>query len=76
MNVIEFNTCGAIQHDAIVFDMSEYITIPVEPDNIKYNRHRAIRERKKQEHLSRAKVKEQTKKLIEEYERGGEEWDL
>lgn len=76
MNVIEMNTQGVIQHDAIVFDMSDYITIPLEPDNIKYNRQKAIRERKKQENLSRAEVKRQTKKLIEEYERGGEEWDL
>lgn len=76
MNVIEFNTTGVIQHDAIVFDMSDYITIPLEPDTIQCNRQKAIRERKKQEHLSRAEVKRQTKRLIEEYERGGEEWDL
>ena len=69
MNVVEFNTTGVVQHDAIVFDMSDYITIPLEPDNIKYNRNRAIRERKKNEQHNRSKVKEETRKMIKEYER-------
>ena len=67
LNVIEMNTTGVIQHDAIVFDMSDYITIPLEPDNIKYNRHKAIRERKKTEQLSRAKIKEETRKALKDY---------
>lgn len=69
MNFIEFNTTGVIQHDALVFDMSDYITIPLEPDNIKYNRNRAIRERKKNEQHSRSKVKEETRRMIQDYER-------
>jgi DNA-binding NtrC family response regulator len=73
LNVVEMNTTGVIQHDAIVFDMSDYITIPLEPDNIKYNRKRAIRERKKNEQHSRSKVKEETRRMIEEYERGEED---
>ena len=70
INAVEMNTQGVVQHDAIVFDMSDYITIPLEPDNVKYNRHKAIRERKKNEQHNRSKVKEETRRLIEEYERG------
>ena len=67
LNVIEMNTTGVIQHDAIVFDMTDYITIPVYNDNDRYNRKRAIRERKKQEQLSRAQIKRETRKVLEEY---------
>ena len=70
INFMELNTEGVVQHGSVVFDMSDYITIPLEPDNVKYNRNRAIRERKKNEQHSRSKVKEETRRMIQDYERG------
>lgn len=67
INVIEMNTQGVVQHDAIEFDVSDYVTIPVYSDNERYNRKKTIQERKKGEHLSRAQVKRETRRKIEEY---------
>ena len=67
INVIEMNTQGVVQHDAIEFDVSDYVTIPVYSDNERYNRKKAIQERKKGEHLSRAQIKRETRRKIEEY---------
>ena len=73
INFIEMNTQGVVQHDATEFDMSDYITIPLEPDDIQYNRKRAIRERKQREQLSRAKIKEETRKALNDYYERNEE---
>ena len=67
INFIEMNTQGVVQHDTIEFDMSNYVTIPVYNDNDRYNRKKAINERKKIERLSRAQVKRETRRKIEEY---------
>lgn len=67
LSVIELNTQGVIQHDAIEFDMTDYITIPVYNDNERYNRKKAIREKKMQEQRSRAQIKRETRKALEEY---------
>lgn len=67
INMMAFNTEEVINHDSIAFDMTDYITIPLEDDTPKYNRKRAIRERKKQEQLSRAQIKRETMRKIEEY---------
>lgn len=75
LNFVEMTTEGVVQHDAIEFDMSEYVTIPIYDDNDRYNRKRAIRERKRQEHLSRAQIKEETRRKIEEYYEGDEDYD-
>ena len=46
------NNGRVVQAQILDFDMEDYITIPVEPDDRVYNR---------------AKVKEETRKAIEEY---------
>lgn len=48
-------------------DEIEFISIPIETDEAEIRRARAIYEKKKQEQFSRAKVKEETRRKIEEY---------
>lgn len=67
INAMAFTTEEVINHDSVAFDMTDYVTIPLEDDTPKYNRKRAISERKKQEQLSRAQIKRETIRRIEEY---------
>lgn len=80
LNVIEMNTDGVVSHDAIEFDMSDYVTIPLYNDNERYNRKKVIEQKKKGERLSRAQIKRETQRKIEEYYEGecydGEEIDF
>lgn len=70
INAMAITTEEVLNHDAIEFDMTDYITIPLEDDTPQYNRKKAIRERKKQEQLSRAQIKRETRKAVEEYLEG------
>ena len=70
LNFIELSSEGVLNHGSVDIDMSEYITIPVYDDNDRYNRKKAINERKKGERLSRAQVKRETRRKIEEYYEG------
>ena len=80
LNVIEMNTDGVVSHDAIEFDVSDYVTIPLYNDNERYNRKKVIEQKKKGERLSRAQIKRETQRKIEEYYEGecydGEEIDF
>jgi hypothetical protein len=67
INAMAFTTEEVLDHTSIEFDMTDYVTIPLEDDTPKYNRKRAIRERKRQEELSRAKIKEETRKALRDY---------
>ncbi len=67
INVMEFTTEEVLNHDTIEFDMTDYITIPLEDDTPQHNRKKAIRERKRQDQLSRAQIKRETRKALEEY---------
>lgn len=80
INFVEMTTEGVVQHDALEFDLSDYVTIPLYNDNERYNRKKAIEQRKKGERLSRAQVKRETRRKIDEYYEGecydGEEIEL
>lgn len=52
LGILEMNNGRVLQAQIIDFDMKEYDVIPLEPDDRKYNR---------------AKVKEETKRIIERY---------
>lgn len=67
INAMAFTTEEVLEHTSVEFDMTDYITIPLENDNSRYNRKRAIRERKMQEQHSRAQIKRETRKALEEY---------
>lgn len=56
------------QAELIKFDENvEFISIPIETDEAEILRAREIYEKKKQEELSRAKIKQETRRLVDEY---------
>lgn len=68
INVLELRDGKVLGHDSIeVEDDIEFISIPIEQDEAEIRRARAIYEKKKKEQFSRAKIKAQTRKLVDEY---------
>ena len=67
LNFIELSSEGVLNHGSVDIDMSDYITLPLYDDNARYNRRKAIEERKKGERLSRAQIKRETQRKIQEY---------
>ncbi|MBR6688775.1 MAG: hypothetical protein IKL68_02025 [Clostridia bacterium] len=68
INALELRDGQVIRADSVqVEDDIEFISIPIETDEAEIRRARAIYEKKKQEQFSRAKVKEDTRRKIEEY---------
>lgn len=68
INVLELRDGQVLGYDSIeVEDEIEFISIPIEQDEAEIRRTRAIYEKKKQEELSRAKIKQETRRLVEEY---------
>ena len=58
LGILEMNNGQVVQHQVVEldFNMDDYYSIPLEPDNRKYNR---------------ARVKEETRRKIERYYEGG-----
>lgn len=68
INVLELSDGQVLGNDSIqVEDNTEFISIPIETDEAEIRRARAIYEKKKQEQFSRAKIKRETQRQVEEY---------
>jgi hypothetical protein len=68
INVLELREGQVLGNDSIqVEDDTEFISIPIETDEAEKRRARAIYEKKKQEQFSRAKIKRETQRQVEEY---------
>ena len=68
INVLELRDGEVLGADSIqVEEDIEFISIPIEKDEAEIRRARAIYEKKKQEQFSRAKIKRETQRQVEEY---------
>lgn len=67
INALIFNSQEIGEYGTVECDMSDCITIPLENDNERYNRKKAIREKKKMEQHDRAKIKRMTQQEIDRY---------
>jgi len=68
INFMELNQGQVLGYDSIqTEDDIEFISIPIETDEAEIRRARAIYEKKKQEEFNRAKIKQETRRLVDEY---------